>query len=270
MVHHCILHRDSVHGVRVHGEWRCQSRRVCPGPASAALPMCSLQGAATYGYWYGRHDSVRHPHTYTQAEQGTTGTTSCWAQTGAEHWRLKKPIVFTDLYPRTDWRVSEVVTLSVPDTKLSSHTTAEIVDDFIFLLCFLLQCGRLNPAARDRVHKDGAWFFSVCLRSACSMEAEGWRFGPRGGKADRMRLGSQSLWCYCWQRSESLRKGPATRQHQLPPRNTRTTTLWATQVLMLRSHFLLTLSMCCLFVTSLGCLSCTEPSVKLAEFIFTT
>ena len=32
--------------------------------------------------------------------------------------------------------MSEVLTLSVPDTKLSSHTTAEIVDDFIFLLFF--------------------------------------------------------------------------------------------------------------------------------------
>lgn len=36
------LHQDRVHGVCVHAERRCQSCRVCPGPPSSVLPMCSL------------------------------------------------------------------------------------------------------------------------------------------------------------------------------------------------------------------------------------
>lgn len=43
--------------------------------------MCSLRGAATYGYWYWRDDSVLQPHTYTQAQHRQDNrTTSCWAQ----------------------------------------------------------------------------------------------------------------------------------------------------------------------------------------------
>lgn len=100
----------------------------------------------------------------------------------------------------------------------------------------LLQCGCLDSPARDRVYKDGARHFCVRSLSACVKDAEGWRFGPWVGEVGRMRLGSQSLWCYCWQRRESLRMGPAKGQHQLPPPNMRMTTLWATQVLLLLSH----------------------------------
>lgn len=100
----------------------------------------------------------------------------------------------------------------------------------------LLQWGCLESAARDRVYKNGSWHFFVCSLSACVMGAEGWKSGPWVGKVSIMHLGSQSLWCYCWQRRESLRMGPAKGQPQLPPLNMRMTTLWATQVLLLLTH----------------------------------
>lgn len=87
-----------------------------------------------------------------------------------------------------DWLTC--VILFLPDT-LGLYATTEIVH-----VCWL-QCGCLDSAARDRVYKDGARRFFVCWLSACVKDTEAWRFGPWVGKVGRMRLGSQSLWCYC-------------------------------------------------------------------------
>lgn len=209
----------------MHAGWR-QSCRVCPGPPSSVLPMCSLRGAATYDYWYGGDDCFTPTHLHSSPTQDSR-TTSCWAhretlKTASTHH--SDGSISTIM---TDWRMPENIILS------QIHTW--IIHNSWGCAC-LLRCGCLASAVRDRVHKDGARHFFVRSLSACVKDAEGWRFGPWVGKVGRMRLGSQSLWCYCWQRPESLRMGPAKGQQQLPPPNTRMTTLWATQVLLLLSH----------------------------------
>ncbi len=125
MVHHWICIRT----VWVHAEWRCQSCRVCPGRPSSVLPMCSLRGAATYGYWYGRDDSVLHPHTYTQAQHRTSEQPP--AEPREKSWRPHQHIILMDLYPTTDWRVSEIIILFPPDT-LGLYATVGIVDVWFF------------------------------------------------------------------------------------------------------------------------------------------
>lgn len=122
MVHHCICIR-TVCTVCV-----CMQSGVvnlplsCPCAPLGVQPLMAIDtGEMTLFY---NHTLTLKPNTGRTTEQPP-------AEPREKSWRLHQHIILMDLYPTTDWRVSEMIILSPPDT-LGLHPTVGIVDVWLF------------------------------------------------------------------------------------------------------------------------------------------